>query len=103
MKLFFTDLDGTILNTEKEISPGNRAAVAEALAAGHKVIVATGRPLSSAIRQAKRLGLGGEGCLLIAYNGGIIYDIAAGTKSVIPGPEGKMVRDFALGAARDNY
>ncbi len=75
MKLFFTDLDGTILNSEKEISPGNRAAVDEALAAGHKVIVATGRPLSSAIRQARRLGLGGEGCLLIAYNGGIIYDM----------------------------
>ena len=36
-------------------------------------------------------------------SGGIIYDIAAGTKSVIPGTEGKMVHDFALGAARDNY
>ena len=34
MKAFFTDLDGTILNTEKEISPGNRAAVEEAYKAG---------------------------------------------------------------------
>ena len=36
-------------------------------------------------------------------SGGIIYDIARGTKSVVPGTEGKMVRDFALNAARDNY
>ena len=78
MKAFFTDLDGTILNTEKEISPGNRAAVEEALAAGHKVIVATGRPLSSAIAQAERLGLSGEGCYVISYNGGVMWDCGAG-------------------------
>ena len=36
-RILFTDLDGTLLNDKKEITPGNQAAVNEALAAGHKV------------------------------------------------------------------
>ncbi len=36
-------------------------------------------------------------------NGGIVYDLAAGTKSSIPGTEGKIVRDIALDPERDNY
>ena len=35
-------------------------------------------------------------------NGGIIYDIAKGTKTTIPGSEGKYVRDIALDHERDN-
>ncbi|MCD7817532.1 MAG: Cof-type HAD-IIB family hydrolase [Lachnospiraceae bacterium] len=74
-KIFFTDLDGTLLNDKKEITPGNRAAVDLALQQGHIIVIATGRPLSSAIIQAERLGLTGEGCYLIAFNGAEIYDI----------------------------
>ena len=73
-KIFFTDLDGTLLNDKKEITPGNRAAISEALSAGHKIVIATGRPLASARIQAERLGLTGEGCYAITYNGGLIYD-----------------------------
>ena len=38
-RILFTDLDGTLLNDKKEITPGNRAAVDEALAKGHKIVV----------------------------------------------------------------
>ena len=54
-KIFFTDLDGTLLNDKKEITPGNRTAISEALSAGHKIVIATGRPLASARIQAERL------------------------------------------------
>ena len=77
-KLLFTDLDGTLLNDKKEITDGNRRAVEAMLSAGHSVIIATGRPLSSALKQAARLGLNGPGCLLICFNGCTIYDIASG-------------------------
>lgn len=80
-KALFLDLDGTLLNDEKEITPGNRAAIEKALAAGHRVVITTGRPLVSAIEQARRLDLTGPGCYLIAFNGGIIYDL--GAKEVI--------------------
>ncbi|MCC8051209.1 MAG: Cof-type HAD-IIB family hydrolase [Clostridiales bacterium] len=73
-KVFFTDLDGTLLNDRKEITPGNQAAIDLALQEGHKVVISTGRPLASALIQAERLGLTREGCYVIAFNGGEIYD-----------------------------
>ena len=36
-------------------------------------------------------------------NGGIIYDIAAGTESIVPGTEGKAIRDFAPGYEKGRY
>ena len=73
-RILFTDLDGTLLNDKKEITPGNRAAVDEALAKGHKIVVTTGRALASGLQIAERVGLTGEGCYVIAFNGGQIYD-----------------------------
>ena len=73
-KTLFLDLDGTLLNDEKQITPGNRRALETALDAGHRVVITTGRPLVSAIKQSQSLGLTGKGCYLIAFNGGIVYD-----------------------------
>lgn len=73
-KIFFTDLDGTLLNDEKEISDKNRRAIEEVRRRGHVVVISTGRALPSAKRQAKRLKLTGKGCYIICYNGGQIYD-----------------------------
>ncbi len=74
MEILFLDLDGTTLNDQKEITAGNRAAIQTALASGCRVVVTSGRPLSSALRQARRLELAGPDCYVIAYNGGLIYD-----------------------------
>ena len=79
-KILFLDLDGTLLNDQKEITPGNRRAIGEALERGHRVVVTSGRPLKSSLAQARRLGLAGEGCFVIAYNGAVIYDCSAGTE-----------------------
>lgn len=73
-KLILLDLDGTALNDEKQLTDGNREAINEAILAGHRVVVTTGRPLKSALTQAKRYGLAGPGSFVVAYNGGIIYD-----------------------------
>lgn len=74
-KILFLDLDGTLLNDEKKITAGNRAALEAALQKGHRVVIATGRPLSSAIEKSEELGLTEEGCYVIAYNGGVVYDV----------------------------
>ena len=44
-KLIALDMDGTLLNREKTISPENKEAIAKARAAGVKVVLASGRPL----------------------------------------------------------
>lgn len=74
-KAIFLDLDGTLLTDQKKITEENQRAIDEALEKGHSVIIATGRPLASAVIQAENLGLTGEGCYLITFNGGILYDM----------------------------
>lgn len=73
-KVLFLDLDGTLLNDSKDITPGNREALARALRRGHRVVITTGRPLSSGRIQSELLGLTSPGCYLIACNGGVIFD-----------------------------
>ena len=77
MKALFLDLDGTLLNDDRQIPQGNRDALDAMLAVGHKVIINTGRPLAGAIGLAKELELEKSGCYLAAFNGGLIYDLAA--------------------------
>ncbi|MBQ9322451.1 MAG: HAD family hydrolase [Eubacterium sp.] len=74
-KLIFLDLDGTALTDDKKLPAGNRKAIDEAMAAGHKIVVTTGRPLASARKQAERHGLAGLGSYIVAFNGGLIYDV----------------------------
>lgn len=75
-RMLFLDLDGTLLNDAKQITPANRAALERALERGHDVIITTGRPLKSAMDQAHQLEMDRPGCYLIAYNGAVIYDWA---------------------------
>lgn len=73
-KIIFSDLDGTLLRSDKSISEGNRAAIDRAIKEGHSFVVATGRPFESAKMVSDSLGLNGEGCYIVSYNGGHVYD-----------------------------
>ena len=73
-KIIFSDLDGTLLCSDKSISEGNRVAIKRATEAGHSFVIATGRPFESAKKVSDSLGLNGEGCYIVSYNGGHVYD-----------------------------
>ena len=73
-KIIFSDLDGTLLCDDKSISIGNRQAIEAATKAGHSFVIATGRPFESARMVSDSLGLNGEGCYIVSYNGGHVYD-----------------------------
>ncbi len=73
-KILFSDLDGTLLTDDKQISDGNRAAIRAMTAAGHSFVIATGRPFESAYKISGELGLNGAGCYIVSYNGGHVYD-----------------------------
>ena len=75
-KIFFTDLDDTLLNRKKEITERNRRAITQTLQRGNSIVITTGRALVPARRQAELLGLTGENCYMICYNGSLIYDFA---------------------------
>ncbi|MBI2302119.1 MAG: HAD family phosphatase [Armatimonadetes bacterium] len=66
------DLDGTLLNAAKQITPRTLAAVRALVDAGVIVVVASGRMYRSSIKpQALELGLDTP---VIAYNGALIMD-----------------------------
>ena len=74
-KMIFLDIDGTLMDDNKNVPDYNKSAIKEALEQGHKVIICTGRPLCSAKKLFPGLGMEGEGCYAITYNGSLIYDI----------------------------
>ena len=61
------DVDGTLIGWDGTMSPAVRAAVADVVAAGHHVVLATGRSVVSVQGVARRLGIedgNGETCTL---------------------------------------
>ena len=77
MKLFFTDLDSTLLNDEKTVSPLLREALIKMLSNGHKLTLASGRSLHSILKVKDSLDLGTDkGIFISAFNGSLIYDCA---------------------------
>ncbi len=76
-KLLFTDLDGTLLSTDKTVSLGNLRAIEEMVQKGHKFVVATGRPIQSALQISEKYGWNRDGYLISSFNGGLIYDCGA--------------------------
>lgn len=54
-KIIFTDLDGTLLNDDKNVSEKNRLALIKALDLGHIVYIATGRPYKYAQHIANQI------------------------------------------------
>ncbi len=74
-KLFATDLDGTILNDEKIITPKTMQALMDFNSAGNIFAICTGRDLNSARSVYDGLGVNLKGSFVMAYNGGVIYDV----------------------------
>lgn len=75
-KLLFLDLDGTLLNDEKEINKGDMDAIEEMLSLGHKVIINSGRPLYSIMGLCEKFGFIRDGFYIAAFNGGQIVDLS---------------------------
>jgi len=72
IKLVAIDLDGTLLNDKKEITPRNKQALQRAKEQGVKVVLCTGRPLISIEKFLVELGLQDEGDYSITFNGGLV-------------------------------
>lgn len=68
-KLLAIDIDDTLINDDKEITPGTREALVRAMESGVTVTLATGRMYASAKQQAAKLGLNVP---LITYQGSLV-------------------------------
>ena len=77
-KALVLDIDGTLTNTEKEITPATKAAILAVLNQGHKVILASGRPAYGMRRYAEELELMRYGGYLLSHNGARVLDYGTG-------------------------
>ena len=106
MKILFTDLDGTLLDDNKDISAEDMSAVRKMIAAGHKFVMTTGRPLTSVKKLASRYGFLEAGFYLVSFNGGLIYDCESQEAILtryIPVEEVKAIMDAAHACGMHAY
>lgn len=74
------DLDGTLTNHDKVVTPKTRAALLKAESEGAVIILASGRPTYGITPIAECLELDKRGGYILSYNGGNIVDAKTGEK-----------------------
>lgn len=68
-KLLVLDVDGTLLNGDREISKRTLAALLKVQQMGVRIVLASGRPTYGLLPLAKTLELGNYGGFILSYNG----------------------------------
>lgn len=78
IKVLALDLDGTLTNDKKQVTPRTRAALKAAAEQGVTIVLASGRPTAGVAPLARELGLDKTGGCILSYNGGVIVDCRTG-------------------------
>jgi len=76
-KLVVLDMDGTLLNSQKEITERVRKAINAAKAIGVKVVLASGRPIDGMLPTLEALGLTTVDDYVLTYNASLILNVAS--------------------------
>ena len=77
-RLLALDIDGTLLNSNNQISERTLAALIKVQEMGIRIVLASGRPTYGILPIAKQLELGNYGGYIISYNGGQIINAQNG-------------------------
>ena len=77
-RMIVLDLDGTLTNRNKEITPRTKEALFELKQQGGIIVLASGRPTYGVMPLAKELELHKSGGYILSFNGGRIIDCKTG-------------------------
>ena len=77
-RMLALDLDGTLTNSEKKVTPRTAADLVKAAEKGVRIVLASGRPTVGVQPLARELGLDKTGGCILSYNGGRVIDCATG-------------------------
>lgn len=77
-KMILMDVDGTLFNSEKKITPKTKQALLKAQEQGCTLVLSSGRPTAALLEIAKDLDMASHHGLLIAYNGSKVIDCQSG-------------------------
>src|SRR5699024_12507514 len=74
-KAIAMDLDGTLLNSQKKISPATKKALLTLQKKGIKLILASGRPTPGLMDYARELSLDKFGGVILSFNGAHVLNV----------------------------
>ena len=74
-KMIFSDMDGTLLKNDIEVSEKNKIAIQKAVNKGVQFVICTGRGVFGVEPYLKQLNLIGQEGYVICQNGGAVYDL----------------------------
>ncbi|GHA49563.1 sugar-phosphatase [Photobacterium aphoticum] len=97
-KLVALDMDGTLLNSQKAISPRTKQAIHAAREQGVHVVLASGRPLEGMTKYLDELEMRGENDYVLSYNASLVQRIASKTvirKQIMTGLDAKNIASLA--------
>ena len=86
-RLLVLDLDGTLTNSKKEISPRNLHTLLRLQQSGVRLVLASGRPTYGIVPLAEQLQMKENNGYILSYNGGEIIDWSTGEllyKNLLP-------------------
>ena len=98
-KALALDIDGTLLNTKKEVTPGVLIQVERLQKAGIPVIIASGRPEQGISHVARAVHMDTLGGYILSFNGGKITEFQTGKviyNKTIPIEYNAEVIDYAV-------
>jgi HAD superfamily hydrolase (TIGR01484 family) len=99
-KIIVLDLDGTLTNRDKIITPRTKEALMNAQEAGNVVVLASGRPTAGVEPLARELELSRFGSYILSYNGGMITNCKTGEtvfSSLLPRESNQKIIGLAQG------
>ena len=102
IKVLALDLDGTLTNDQKLVTPRTRAALDAAIEKGVTIVLASGRPTAGIQPLAEELGLDKKGGCILSYNGGKIVDCVTGETLVEKTLDPALVPELCAFAAAQN-
>lgn len=98
-KVLVLDIDGTLTNSKREITPATRQALIGIQQLGHIVVLASGRPTGGLRMITGQIGLDRLGGYMISYNGACVTNAATGEavfRSALPRDAAAWMHAYAL-------
>lgn len=94
IKMILTDLDGTLLNEDKQIGELTKEAIAKCKDKGIKFGIASGRPLDPILQFIKEWGVEDLPDFVLGMNGGVVYDTKTGYREEYHLLDGEIIIDI---------
>ncbi|MGF1726873.1 sugar-phosphatase [Photobacterium nomapromontoriensis] len=97
-RLVALDMDGTLLNSQKTISPRTKQAIQAAREQGVHVVLASGRPLEGMTNYLDELNMHSEDDYVLSYNASLVQRVASKTvirKQIMTGKDAKNIASLA--------